>query len=90
MSLVAGCAALPLRWLICTKAGRVTMIDFETANGKMQDEIGGLWSRERYLQMDADFCSRLENAIARGEERRPIRPNRRGPTARANRTAISR
>jgi hypothetical protein len=64
------------------------MIDFGTAKtshrSKMQDEIGGIWSRERYLQMDADFCSRLENAIARGEERRPIRPNRRGPTARAN------
>jgi hypothetical protein len=70
------------------------MIDFGTAKtsdrGKMQDEICGLWSRERYLQMDADFCSRLENAIARGEERSPIRPNGRGPTARANRTAISR
>jgi len=76
------------------KAGRVTMIDFGTAKtshrGEMQDEIGGIWSRERYLQMDADFCSRLENAIARGEERRPIRPNRREPTSRANRTAISR
>ena len=45
-------------------------------NGKWQewqagDEIDGMWSRERYLQMDADFCSRLERAIARGEERRP-------------------
>ena len=40
-------------------------------NGKWQewqagDEIDGMWSRERYLQMDADFCSRLERAIARG------------------------
>jgi hypothetical protein len=66
------------------------MIDFGTAKTSHRDEIGGIWSRERYLQMDADFCSRLENAIARGEERRPIRPNLRGPTARANRTAISR
>ena len=45
-------------------------------NGKWQewqagDEIDGMWSRERYLQMDADFSSRLERAIARGEERRP-------------------
>lgn len=33
---------------------------------------GGGWSREQYIQMDADFCAAMSRAIALGLEQRQV------------------
>jgi len=35
------------------------------------DELQGGWTQAQLVRMDADFCERMERAIARGLERRP-------------------